>query len=184
MFKITALAFLLSFDALSFGLSYGIKGISLGIKAMLTICASGFVLILGAMRLGEMMYSLLPYGRTAGGAVLIAVGIYLALDIRGKDSLKAIFSAPERTDMDKSGAIEPAEALAIGAALSLDSCAAVIGTAYLGAALPAAIMLFQLAFLLAGMAAGRKLNRRIGGKYASLISGVIIVVMGFAQLKR
>ncbi len=183
MLKLTALALVLSFDALSFGISFGIKGIALPAKAVFLICASGFALTLGAVRIGELMYAFIPFGRAAGGAVLIVSGIYLALDIKGKNSLKPIFSAPEKTDMDKSGAIEPAEALAIGTALSVDSCAAVIGTAYMGALLPAVIVLFQLVFLLAGMLAGKKINSRFSGKYASLLSGLIIVVMGFAQLR-
>lgn len=183
MFKLTALALLLSFDALSFGLSFGIKGIALPLKAVFIICASGFAVTLGAVRIGEIMYNILPFGRAVGGVVLIAMGIYLALDIKGRNSLKSILSAPEKTDMNKSGAIEAGEALAIGTALSLDSCAVVIGTSYLGIMLPVAIMIFQVIFLFAGIEAGRKISLHFSGKYASLISGVIIVIMGFAQLK-
>lgn len=183
MLKIIALSLLLSVDALSFGLSFGLKKIGLPLKALVLICGIGFLITLGAISLGELMYSLLPFGRFLGGIILIFMGIYLALDIKGRNSIKTMLSFPEKTDFNRNGVIETGEAAAIGIALSLDSCTVVIGTAYLGVMLPVVIMLFQVVFLALGIIMGKRLNRNIKGKYVSLVCGLAIVVMGFLQLK-
>lgn len=182
MIEILSLSIILSLDALTFGISYGINKIKLPLKSAFIITLSGFVIIAGSMEIGSIMYQYIPAARLAGGIILILMGIYLAADFRGRGGVKTMLQKPELTDINHNGKIETAEAMAIGIALSLDSSAVVLGTAYLGILLPVAIMLMQLLFMSAGLRTGGKLSFFVKGKYIALISGVVIIVMGFRQI--
>ena len=93
-----------------------------------------------------------------------------------------MLTEPKTTDINNNGKIETGEAMAIGIALSIDSSAVVLGTAYLGIILPISIMLMQLLFMLAGLKIGKKIKPNINNKYVALISGLIIIIMGFKQM--
>lgn len=182
MLKILMLSIILSIDALSFGLSYGANKITLPLKSAIIITITGFVIIFGAMELGNIVYSLFSFGKFLGGLILVGMGIFIAGDFRSKKGLKTIISHPEKSDKNLNGNIETFEALAIGTALSLDSSAVVAGTAYMGYMLPLTIMIVQIVFLVTGIHLSKKIIPNIEGKYIALISGIIIIIMGFKQL--
>ena len=182
MLKILSLSIILSIDALFFGFSFGLNKIRLPLKSAAALTLTGLVIILGAIKLGDIMYAFLPHAKLIGGLILIGIGIFLAADCKNKGSLKSMLNRPETTDINRNGKIETGEAMAIGIALSIDSSAVVIGTAYLGIILPLTIMIMQLIFLLAGVEAGKKIKPDIDSKYISVISGLIIIILGFTQL--
>lgn len=174
------IALVLSLDAFTFGVSYGVNKIRLPLKSALTIAIMGFIIAMGAMNLGEILFDYIVYGDKLGGIILIAMGIYMAADIRG--GAKTILRKPETTDINRDGAIEISEAMAIGMALSLDSCGVVIGTANLGFILPVTIMIMELLFMSLGIKIGQKINLPLENKYVSLLAGIIIIVTGFKML--
>lgn len=182
MIEILSLSVILSLDALTFGFSYGVNKIKLPLKSAATITATGLVIILGSMQLGSIMYKYIPMAKFVGGIILIGMGIFLASDFRGKGGIKSMLKKPESTDINHNGKIEAGEAIAIGTALSIDSSAVVLGTAYLGIALPFTIMLMQLLFMVIGLKTGKKIKPCIKNKYIALISGLIIIIMGFCQI--
>lgn len=182
MLEILMLSIILSIDALSFGISYGANKITLPLKSALIITVTGFVIILLAMEVGNIMYSIFSFGKFIGGLILIGMGIFIAGDFRSKKGLKTIISHPEKSDKNSNGTIENFEALAIGVALSLDSSAVVAGTAYMGYMLPITIMLMQIVFLATGINLSKKIIPDIESKYIALISGMVIIIMGFKQL--
>ncbi len=181
MIEILSLSVILSLDALTFGFSYGVNKIKLPFKSAFIITATGLIIITGAMNMGELMYKYIPMAKFIGGIILIIMGIFLAADFRDKGGVKSMLQKPESTDINHNGNIESGEAMAIGTALSIDSAAVVMGTAYLGIALPIGIMLMQILFMILGLKAGKKIKPCIKSKYIALISGLIIVVMGFRQ---
>lgn len=183
MLKILSLSVILSLDALSFGFSYGINKIRLPLKSAAVMTLTGLVIILGAIQMGDIMYSYLPQAKLLGGIILIGIGIFLATDYRSKNGLKSMLSEPKTTDINHNGRIETGEAMAIGIALSIDSSAVVLGTAYLGIILPVTIMLMQLLFMFTGLKIGKKIKPCINNKYIALISGLIIIIMGFMQIR-
>lgn len=182
MLRILAISIILSIDSLFFGFSFGLNKIELSLKSIITITLTGLIIILGSIKLGDIMYAFLPNAKVIGGFILIGIGIFLAADCRNKNSLKSMLSEPKLTDINRNGKIEMGEAMAIGIALSIDSSAVVISTAYLGMLLPAAIMIMQLVFLITGLKIGKKIKPNINSKYIAVISGLIIIILGFSQL--
>ncbi|MDO5388301.1 MAG: manganese efflux pump [Clostridia bacterium] len=182
MLKILSLSFILSIDALFFGFSFGLNQIKLPLKSAAAMTLTGLIVILGAAKLGDIMYTLLPHAKLIGGLILIGMGIYLAADCKNKGGVKSMLSKPETTDINHSSIIETPEAMAIGIALSIDSSAVVIGSAYLGAMLPLFIMLMQLILMTLGIYLGKKIKPDINSKFISVISGLIIIILGFLQL--
>ncbi|MDO4300009.1 MAG: manganese efflux pump [Clostridia bacterium] len=182
MLKILSLSIILSIDALSFGFSFGLNKIRLPLKSAAVITLTGLIIILGSIYMGDIMYALLPQAKIIGGLILIGMGIFLAADCKNKNTIKSMLNEPKTTDINCNGKIETGEAMAIGIALSIDSSAVVIGTAYLGLMLPAAIMLMQLLFMIIGLNLGKKIKPDINSRYIAVISGIIIIVMGFHQL--
>lgn len=182
MLEILSLSVILSLDALTFGFSYGVNKIKLPLKSAAIMTVTGLVIITGAMNMGELMYRYIPMAKFIGGIILIIMGIFLAADFRDKGGVKSMLQKPESTDINHNGRIETGEAMAIGTALSIDSAAVVMGTAYLGIVFPITIMLVQLLFMIIGLKAGKKIKPCIKNKYIALISGLIIVIMGFRQI--
>ena len=67
MLEILMLSIILSIDALSFGISYGANKITLPLKSALIITVTGFVIILLAMEVGNIKYSIFSFGKFIGG---------------------------------------------------------------------------------------------------------------------
>lgn len=173
---------ILSLDALTFGISYGINKIRLTLKSVFIITVTGFVVILGSMHIGGIMYNYIPAAKFVGGIILIVIGIFLAGDFRGRNGVKSMLNEPKSTDINCNGKIETGEAMAIAIALSLDSSAVVLGTAYLGLALPVTIMLMQLLLMISGVKLGKKISPAVNSKLIAITAGLIIIAMGFKQM--
>ena len=182
MLEIITLSIILSIDALFFGISLGINNIKLPKRSLFSMTITGLVIVLGAVELGDMLYTILPSAKIFGGILLIGIGIFLASDTKNKNSIKTMLDNPKTTDINNNGVIEVQEAIAISLALSIDSFAVVTGTAYLGYFFPFVIMLMQFVFLILGNILGKKIKPNIKGKYIAIISGVIIIIIGFKQL--
>ncbi len=182
MFRILFLSLILSADALFFGFAFGINKIHIPLRSVIIMTLSGLVIILASICLGDIMYALVPHSKLIGSLLLIGTGIYIASDSSNAKSIKKFLSRPETTDTNHNGIIECKEAAAIGAVLSLDCSAVVIGTSYLGILLPFFILIAQLIFLLAGIYTGKKIRPDINNRYISVISGLIIIIIGFLQL--
>lgn len=182
MLKILMLSVILSIDALSFGISYGANKIILPLKSAVIITVTGIGIIMGAMGIGNLMYSLLSWGKFSGGIILIGMGIFIAGDFRSRKGLKTILENPVKSDTNKNGRIEALEAVVIGTALSLDSSAVVAGTAYMGVMLPVMVMIMQIAFLIIGINLSKKIIPDVNSKWVAVVSGIVIVIIGFRQL--
>jgi putative sporulation protein YtaF len=156
------LAFAVSMDSLSIGVTYGIRKIQFPLRSKLVIaCMSGAMLLL-SMYVGSVLLLFLPMQveRWLASAILIALGIWAIYNVVKKEEDKyemsePLAAAPPRMkvwrfqserfgivvqvlkrptlgDLDRSGSISMKEAVLIGFALSMDSFGAGISASFLG----------------------------------------------------
>ncbi len=186
MAEIIALSLVLSLDALFFGISFGVRGIRVPLKAFFTLSLTAFCTVLCSMLLGKTLSIYIPFCDTAGAFLLIGIGIWICADRKRENSdIREILDNPELSDMNRSGIIEAPEAIVMGITLSLDSSAAAISTGMSGTAsvlMPFSLMTAQLLFIISGTYMGKKIKPGINGRYIAVISGFIIVIIGLYRL--
>ncbi len=186
MAEVLILSLVLSIDAFSFGIAFGIKGIKIPLKAFSVLSLMGFGTIVFFMLLGRTLSSYLPFCNIAGAFLLIGVGIWICADRRDEHSnIREFLDNPELSDMDLSGTIETPEAIVMGVTLSLDSSAAAMGISMADTAsrlMPFTVMTVQLILLILGTLLGKKIKPDINCKYIAVISGLVIVLIGLYQL--
>ncbi|MBQ3055265.1 MAG: manganese efflux pump [Oscillospiraceae bacterium] len=172
------LAVVLNFDALSIGLSYGMRGIRLPLFSLLFLSASSVVYAVLAEAAGHLFLQQFPTTLVSliGASVLLVIGIL---------TLHSAFGDNTDYDFDRSNSINFAEGAALALALSLDA----VGTAFsLNAEVPfvfpCLIGLCQFLFLLIGKKAGAHLASvtECSACALHLISGVILIFLAFMRL--
>lgn len=154
------LAFVVSMDSLSVGVTYGIRKIQFPLRSKLVIaCMSGAMLLL-SMCVGSVFLLFLPgqAERWLASAILIALGIWAIYNVVKKETdkeekmeplappprIKAwrfqlkrfgivvqVLKCPAMGDLDRSGSISMKEAMLIGFALSMDAFGAGISASFL-----------------------------------------------------
>lgn len=198
---ILGFAFSSSLDNLGVGISYGIRGIRIGLISNIIMALICFLLSEVGIIGGQWISKVLPgmFSTLVGAFVLIIIGIRIVLLAipRKKQtqesepvsseaaSLKGLLQNPEKADLDKSGEIGYGEAVILGLALSANAVtnglgAGLLGLSPLAISLTAAIGSFITVWF--GTAVGRKVaTLRIGsfnlGQMGTLLSGVILLVI-------
>ena len=151
------LAVSLSMDALGIGISYGLRGIRVSWKARVVICAMSMLL---------------------GCGMLLILGLVIIVQGFRKRKEENSFSC----DFDRSKAIETAEALYLGAALSVDSFGAGVSSAVSGMnsiLVPILAGLMQMLFLWGGGFLGKRLKLiqlKNPGVFVYLSGGLLVVL--------
>ncbi|WP_408956653.1 sporulation membrane protein YtaF [Natroniella sp. ANB-PHB2] len=155
------LAFAVSLDGFTVGVTYGLKGIKIDILPLLIISiASGFTMMI-AMSIGNVLTSFISpvWAERVGGLILIVIGIWLfyqslhilladssdeiegaELDFKELLSIRIsslglivnILQEPVKADFDYSGAISRKEAVFLGVALAMDAFGGGIGAGLAG----------------------------------------------------
>lgn len=177
---ILILAVSLSMDALGIGISYGLRGIRVPWKARLVICAISMTVTGAAVGLGSVLLRIIP----AQAAKLLGCGmlLILGLGIIVQGFRKRKEENPFSCDFDRSKAIETAEALYLGAALSVDSFGAGVSSAVSGmnsVLVPVFAGLVQMLFLWGGGLLGRRLKLvrlKNPGVFVYLSGGLLVVL--------
>lgn len=206
MFSIIILACALSFDALSVGFTYSLKGIKIPVVSKLLIYIVSFCCAFISSAAGERLSQLLPYGfdQILSIIMLASLGAYLILsEYKVKKEKKkkkkefcyvsklfgftvTIISNPTVGDYNNSKIIEPAEAIYIGLALSLDCIGAGFGYGISSANIwvfPFFIGLFQIFLISVGGFIGRIFsNLPINNKITSLLPGIILIILSAIKL--
>lgn len=195
------LAFSASLDSLIIGIAYGIKNIK--IKLFINIIIASIV-TLGtflSMILGTILIKFLPayICNYIGSTLLVIIGLWMAFDyfkeqknlnINNKDLIESlnydeILYNNKTADADGSGNIELKEALSLSIALSINNFALGIGASISGISLSLTIVftfIFSILILIIGLKIGNSFLSKIFGKYSSLLSAIIIIIMGILQL--
>jgi putative sporulation protein YtaF len=197
------LAFAVSLDSFSTGLTYGLRKMGIPIRSIVIIsmCSAGS--LLAAMSIGGAAENVLSEGIAdkIGGFILIALGAFVLLQFfrTGKepavDDEKVLFNfeiesiglvinilkRPTAADFDKSGTITGVEAIMLGLALSLDAFGAGIGAALLGYSpvlLALTVMMMSIVFLTAGLRIGKTCAHMRWIQKVSFLPGVLLIVIG------
>ncbi|MCL6570322.1 MAG: sporulation membrane protein YtaF [Bacillus sp. (in: Bacteria)] len=208
LFSLLLLAFALSLDSFSVGLTYGLRQMVMPIKSIIIIaCCSALSLII-AVSIGHGLEKVLSPGITSslGGFILIALGAWVLYQFfqpeKEKEVLKYeqtivnfeirslglainILKKPLSADFDQSGTITGIEALMLGFALSLDAFGAGIGAAMLGfspliLALTVAIM--SSIFVLLGIKSGTFFQKFEWIQKVTFLPGILLIIIGIWKL--
>lgn len=190
-----------NFDNIVIGIAYGIKKIKIGFQANLIIAlvtASGTFLSMAA---GQYIAGFLPSGaaNVAGAVGMAGFGLYFILQSlrpgkKGKETKElALKDVPdmmeyaEQSDRNHNGSIGVKEAALVGLSLMGNNLGTGIAasithiSAFVTAAATFGISLFTLAL---GNFLGKHAAGKLAGKYAALISGMILILLGILEYSR
>lgn len=197
----SALLFSLSsnLDNVVIGIAYGIKKIRIGFGANLIIA---FVTSIGtflSMSAGKYISRFLPtYVANALGAIIIIVlGVYflftsaikLAKDASSKElalkNITEMLEYAQKSDTDNSGDISMKESLIVAFGLTFNNVGTGIAASITGVDIritSIATFMLSLITILFGESIGNHVLGNFFGKYAPLISGILLTILGFFEL--
>lgn len=186
-------------DNFTVGIAYGIKKIKIGLISNLLIA-----LITGAgtfvsMAVGLWLSRFLPVSAAnlIGSVILIILGVFVAADFfKAKKRQKAnkndrgdfcskILEEPELADQNSSGTIDVKESLLLAVALSVNNFGLGIGASITGLNIFATVLCTVLGSILSiilGCLLGRSCLSRLFGRYAALVSGILIILLGIYEI--
>lgn len=181
-------------DNLGVGVAYGARRIGIPALPNLFIAAVAAVgtLVMGYAGSG-IGYILPPETANAAGAVCImAVGVWVLWPRRPKQTTETpargpigLIHNPEQADEDLSGDISLMESLALSVALGINAWAGGLGGGLVGVppwALALSTGIFSYLTLLAGDHLGRRTVGHWLGNKASLVAGLILILIGIKDL--
>lgn len=134
-----------------------------------------------------------------GSVILILIGIWILKDffIKKKEPQKQtaktagikkysqILNDPEMADNDHSGTIDIRESLVLALALTINNFGLGIGASITGLNIYVTVistLFFSLISIVLGCLVGRSYISELLGKFAPLVSGLIIVLLGLYEL--
>lgn len=201
MLVLSALLFSLSsnLDNLVVGTAYGIKKIKIGKVANLIIAIVTSTGTFLSMSVGYYISRFLSHNvaNFLGAGAIIILGIYFAIqsiiklinNTKSKElSLKDIddmIEYAEKSDLDKSGDIDIKEALLVSFGLTFNNLGTGIAASVTGVSIGFTVIftfIFSIITILLGEAFGNHVIGKVLGKYAPLISGIILILLGIIEL--
>lgn len=205
---LTLLVLAVSIDGFSAGLSFGLRKMVIPLYSLLIICVLSSLAAACSMLIGSRVALLIPASwlSSAGGAVLIVLGVYIALsDLRqgrrallpeqettvvenSSSSLRIlakISKCPDKADLDCSGELSAREAALLGLVLSADVFGAGVGASLIG--LPVFLTALaagaaQLLLIPLGAECGRLMSGLVPLKMTSLWAGFILIFVGLINM--
>ncbi|KUP06644.1 membrane protein [Bacillus coahuilensis m2-6] len=198
------LAFAVSLDSFSTGLTYGLRKMGMPLKSVFIISLCSGVSLLLAMGLGNILSAFIPEYWTGriGGTILILLGIWVLyqffvpakdaplsdtlfkIEIKSLGVVIQILRTPLQADFDRSGTITGIEAFFLGLALSLDAFGAGIGAALLGYSpliLSLSVVMMSFTFLSSGLKLGTLVSHIRWVQNMSFIPGLLLIVIGLLR---
>ncbi|HET7579402.1 MAG TPA: sporulation membrane protein YtaF [Bacillales bacterium] len=208
LFSLIFISLALSLDSFNVGTTYGLRKIHIPLLSVLIIAGcSGFMLFI-SMGFGQFLTHFVSpqAAKVTGGLILVCIGLWallqffrssrekpdstaerflLNVEIKKLGIVIQILRKPTVADVDRSGTISGAEALLLGAALSLDSFGAGIGAALMD------YPLFWMAFTVAVMsgcclAGGKRFGFLFADtqwlQKASFIPGLLLILIGILRM--
>ncbi|MGF3103982.1 sporulation membrane protein YtaF [Rossellomorea sp. DUT-2] len=200
------LAFAVSLDSFSTGLTYGLRKVKIPTKSIsiISICSASSLLL--AMLLGQTIGSIISplWAGRIGGLILVVIGaavLYqffrpeketvlpqektlINFEIKSIGLVVQILRRPLTADFDRSGTITGIEAFMLGIALSLDAFGAGIGAALLNFSpfiLTLAILVMSFTFLFSGLKMGEFFSHLRWIHRVSFLPGVLLILIGILR---
>lgn len=206
-FSLILLAFTLSLDSCSVGLTYGLRNVRIPLKSIIVIGICSAVVMILSMGIGHMIAQVFSpvLATRIGGLVLVAIGAWVLyqffqsdkkeeapqeekvwnLEIASLGLVIQILRKPTVADFDKSGTISGVEALLLGMALSLDSFGAGIGASLLGYSpftMAGLVAVMSSVFLFIGMKAGTILSNMRWLQKLTFLPGILLIIIGIWKM--
>jgi putative sporulation protein YtaF len=201
-----AIAIAANLDNLGVGIAYGIQKIRISHMANLIIALISFIATWLSAETGKVisLYLSPQIANVIGAFLLFSVGVWvfvqpiltaiksnhpiLDLQLFGERFYigpTEILSYPERADIDNSRSVGNWEAVILGIALSINALAGGFDAGAVGiSSLVEATLVgtFSFVTIIAGYYFGRKYAAEQIGKYATVISGTLLMAIGVHQL--
>lgn len=197
---LSALLFSLSsnLDNVVVGVAYGIKKIKIGTIVNLIIAAITSTGTFLSMSLGIYISKFLPHSvaNALGAGAIIILGVYFVTQsimklINNKKSkelaLKDItdmIEYAEKSDLDNSGDINIKEALIIAFGLTFNNLGTGVAASITGVSTQFTVaftFILSILTIILGEAVGNHVLGKLFGKYAPLISGVLLIALGIVE---
>lgn len=189
-------------DNMAIGLAYGVRKIKVPFKSNISIALfSGIATLLSSL-LGNILTNYIPgyLGKTIGGSIVIIMGLFTIIGylksrkktkkaygngIQYIDDIKAVMDDPGIADRDYSGDISLKESILLGIALASNCIGTGFGAGIYGInafVLSGAVIVFSLITISVGAMIGRRYASKFLGEKATIISGMLLLVIGLYQI--
>ena len=205
------LAFAVSLDGFTVGITYGLKNIEIKFVSLFIISLASGITMLVSLTLGNFLTLFLQpqWAERIGAVILIFIGFYLfyqsfkifleeAIDYQDDINIKDLYTIeieslgliinilkqPVKADLDYSGVISKREAIILGIALAMDAFGGGIGAGLAGYSpviTSISTFLWKFVLLKTGIYLGRNVKIEEFGNKFKLIPGLILVVLGIIQ---
>lgn len=207
-FSLYLLAFAVSLDSFSVGLTYGLRKIRIPLKSVIMIASCSAIVLMLAMTIGNVVETVLDpkMAEKIGGWIFLLLGGWilfqffrpqkekevipkektiLNFEIKSLGIVIHILRKPAAADFDLSGSITGIEAWMLGIALSLDAFGAGIGASFLQfppIPLALTVALMSSLFVIIGLKLGTVLAKHQLIQKFSLIPGIVLIFLGIWRL--
>lgn len=206
-FSLILLAFTLSLDSCSVGLTYGLRNVRIPLKSIIVIGICSAAIMMISMGIGHMISQVFSpaIATRIGGVVLVGIGAWVLyqffqndkkempqheekvwnLEIASLGLVIQILRKPTVADFDKSGTISGLEAFMLGMALSLDSFGAGIGASLLGFSpilMAGLVAVMSTLFLFVGMKLGTILSNMRWLQKFTFVPGILLIIIGIWKM--
>ncbi len=201
LYLLSALLFSISanLDNIVIGIAYGIKNIRIGATANFIISTVTTLSTLISLLAGKVIASFLPAGVASllGCGCIAALGCYFFFQslhnlLRENRNIKCMalrdtenmIDYAKHSDRDFSGDIETKEALTVGLGLTLNNVGTGIAASASGVGIPETVVLtfiISSLFLTVGVYVGNRVLGKILGKFAPLLSGVLLIALSIVE---
>ena len=186
-------------DNLVVGIAYGIKKIKIGIIANLIIAVVTSTGTFLSMSLGVYISKFLPHSiaNALGAGAIIILGGYFVIQsiiklVNNKNSkelaLKDIddmIEYAEKSDLDNSGDINIKEALLVAFGLTFNNLGTGVAASITGVSIQFTVIstfILSILTIMFGETVGNHVFGNFLGKYAPLISGILLIILGIIEL--
>lgn len=186
-------------DNLVIGIAYGVKKIKIGITPNLIIATVTSIGTLISMSVGKFISGFLPTSLTnmLGAVIIMLLGLYFLIQSILKlipksysnslalKNVDEIMDYAEKSDSDNSGTLNIKEAFVVSLGLMLNNLGTGLAASITGVNLSITVIctfILSIALLMLGKSIGHNVLGSICGKYAPLISGVLLIILGIFEL--
>lgn len=186
-------------DNLVIGIAYGVKKIKIGITPNLIIATVTSIGTLISMSVGKFISDFLPTSLTnmLGAVIIMLLGLYFLIQSILKlipksysnslalKNVDEIMDYAEKSDSDNSGTLNIKEAFVVSLGLMLNNLGTGLAASITGVNVSITVIctfILSIALLMLGKSIGHNVLGSICGKYAPLISGVLLIILGIFEL--
>lgn len=186
-------------DNLVIGIAYGVKKIKIGLISNLIIATVTSIGTLISMSVGKFISGFLPTSLTnmLGAVIIMLLGLYFLIQSILKLITKSysnslalknvdeIMDYAEKSDSDNSGTLNIKEAFVVSLGLMLNNLGTGLAASITGVNVSITVIctfILSIALLMLCKSIGHNILVSICGKYAPLISGVLLIILGIFEL--